>query len=121
MLRIEYILQIDHDTSKAIGTKKESMGEDWLKNPEKFFTFSKWCLERRINLEEAEWLARNAIKYAKGAEFKSQVYNTVAEICFVRDNLEDAISFLDLAIEQDPGNIQYQDKMDLYLGKWEKR
>ncbi len=120
-LLTEYALQVENDTIKAITMKKESMGTDWTNNPEKFFNYSKWCLERKVALGEAEMLARTAVQYARGAEFKARIYNTVAEICFARDNLEEAIKYIDLAIEQDPGNTQYKDAQDLYLEQWEKR
>ncbi|UCC79881.1 MAG: tetratricopeptide repeat protein [Candidatus Zixiibacteriota bacterium] len=120
-LSIEYALQVENDTIKAITMKKKSMGTDWTKNPEKFYNYSKWCLERKVALSEAEMLAKKAAHLAKGAEFKAQVYNTIAEICFARGNLEEAIKIMDLAIEQDPGNMQYQDRQEQYLEQWEKR
>ena len=120
-LTIEYALQIDHDTTGALRIKKNSMGKDWEKSPEKFYTFSKWCLARKVNLKESEMLARKATKFAKGNDFKAQVFHTVAEVCFIRGKLEDAIKFGDLAIENDPGNMSYSDAMDIYLEKWEKR
>jgi tetratricopeptide (TPR) repeat protein len=120
-LQIEYALQVDNDTVKAITMKKQSMGPEWNKSPEKFYNYSKWCLERKVALSEAEYLAKTAARYAKGSEFKAQVYGTIAEICFVQGNLEEAIEFIDLAIEQDPGNTKYQDRQDHYLEQWGKR
>jgi tetratricopeptide (TPR) repeat protein len=120
-LKIEYMLQVEHDTARAIDAQKNSLGSDWLRNPEKFYGFSKWCLERRVNLPEAEYLARQATKYAQEGDFKAQVYNTVAELCYVQGKLAEAIEFVDLAIEQDPGNTGYQDNQDHYLQEWEKR
>jgi tetratricopeptide (TPR) repeat protein len=119
-LQIEYMLQVEHDTTKAVAAQKNTLGSDWLRNPEKFYNFSKWCLERRVNLPEAEYLARQATQYAQDGDFKAQVYNTVAELCYVQGNLADAIKFSDLAIEQDPGNIGYRDNQDQYLEEWEK-
>lgn len=120
-LKIEYLLQVDHDTVKAVNDQKSTLGEDWLRNPEKFYSFAKWCLERRVDLPEAEYLAREATKYAQDGDFKGQVYNTVAELCYVQGKLEDAIKFSDLAIEQDPGNINYQDNQEHYLEEWGKK
>ncbi|UCE65891.1 MAG: tetratricopeptide repeat protein [Candidatus Zixiibacteriota bacterium] len=120
-LKVEYMLQIEHDTVKAIAAQKSSLGPDWLRNPEKFYTFAKWCLERRVNLPEAEYLARQAAKYAQEGDFKAQVYNTVAELCYVQGKLAEAVEFADLAIGQDPGNTNYQDNQDRYLEEWEKR
>jgi tetratricopeptide (TPR) repeat protein len=118
LLLIEYALQVENDTTKAINMKKQSLGADWTNNPEKFYNYSKWCLERKVALGEAETIARKAVRYAKAGEFKGQVYNTLAEICFARDKLEEAIKLMDLAIEQDPGNAAYHDKQDEYLEKW---
>jgi tetratricopeptide (TPR) repeat protein len=120
-LRIEYALQIEHDTSEALTMKKEDLGADWQKNPDKFYNFAKWCLERKVNLQEAEALARTAVNYAQDGEFKGQVLHTAAEICFARGNLEDAIAFIDQAIKQDPGNAAYMDAQDLYLENWGKK
>jgi tetratricopeptide (TPR) repeat protein len=120
LLLIEYALQVENDTTKAINMKKQGLGADWTNNPEKFYNYSKWCLERKVALAEAETLARKALGYAKEGEFKGQVYNTLAEICFARDKLEEAIKLMDLAIEQDPGNAAYQDRQDEYLEKWGK-
>jgi tetratricopeptide (TPR) repeat protein len=72
-------------------------------------------------LPEAEYLARQATKYAQEGDFKAQVYSTLAELCYVQGKLEEAIEFVDLAIEQDPGNTNYQDNQDHYLKEWEKR
>jgi len=120
-LLIEYALQVENDTIKAITMKKKSMGADWTKNPEKFYNYAKWCLQRKVALSEAETLARKAAHYAKGTEFKAQVLSTLAEICFAQGKLEEAIKFIDLAIEQDPGNTNYQDAQDIYLEQWGKR
>ena len=100
--------------------KKKDMGADWTKNPEKFYNFAKWCLERKINLAEADSLARTAIGYAQDGEFKAQVLYTAAEISFERGRLEDAIDLIDQAKTQDPGNTIYMDAEDRYLDSWGK-
>jgi tetratricopeptide (TPR) repeat protein len=120
-LKIEYMLQVEHDTAKAINAQKNSLGSDWRRKPDKFYNFAKWCLERRVNLPEAENIARHATKYAQDGDFKAQVYNTVAELCYVQGKLEEAIEFVDLAIGQDPGNTNYQDNQERYLKDWENR
>ena len=119
-LLIEYALQIEHDTTGALTMKKKDMGADWTKNPEKFYNFAKWCLERKINLAEADSLARTAIGYAQDGEFKAQVLYTAAEISFERGRLEDAIDLIDQAKTQDPGNTIYMDAEDRYLDSWGK-
>lgn len=120
-LLIDYALQIQHDTSGALSMKKRDMGEGWKENPEQFYNFAKWCLERKVNLAEAETLARSALQYAKDGEFKASVYYTTAEICFERGDLENAIVFIGQAMKQDPGNTIYMDAQDKYLENWGKK
>jgi len=110
----ERYLQLRADTSGAIKLRKTAMGQGWENDPNKFYTFAQWCLERKINLEEAENLTPRAAQVAVDGPFKGRVYATLAEICHERGNLQGAIGAIVLAIEQHPENKYYEEQLEKY-------
>lgn len=116
LLQADYELYVNKDTVEAVRIKKASMGDNWLANPEKYYGFAKWCLERKIILEEAEHYAREARKRAYAGEFRGKVLNTLAEICYARGNLAEAIRMMEMAIEQDPEKNSYKEKLERFQG-----
>jgi hypothetical protein len=97
--------------------RKTSLGTGWENNPEKFFNFAKWCLERKIDLEEAETFARQAVDWASSDKLKVSVYNTLAGICEIRRKLDDAIRAMQIATGQDPSNEKYATELDRLTAK----
>ncbi|MEE9553444.1 MAG: hypothetical protein V3W18_04030 [candidate division Zixibacteria bacterium] len=113
-LQAEYALYADRDTSMAIEIKRNSLGRDWPNKPEKYYNFSKWCVERLINLEEAEYYARKAVKLAMGEEFGAKTRNTLAEIVYARGNINEAISLMEEVIHLNPEEDKYYEKLLQY-------
>ncbi len=103
----DYELYINRDTTKAINIRKASQGENWVNSPDKYYSFAEWCLERKINLEEAELYARRAANRASPGKLRAKVLNTVAEICYARGNTSEAIKWAKMAIIQDPDEEKY--------------
>jgi tetratricopeptide (TPR) repeat protein len=112
LLVAEHALQIAHDTAKAIEIKEMSMGNGWETNPNKFYGYAKWCLEREVNLGAAEMYARQAVQVAGNPEMKARVLNTLSEIYEARGNYEGAIGAIQMAIENHPENPYYQTRLD---------
>ncbi len=106
----DYALYVNIDTAEAVNIKKTSLGDNWLSNPEKYYGYAKWCLERKIKLDEAEHYAREAGKRAYAGEFRAKVLNTLAEIVFIRGDTNEAIRLIDMAIEQDPEKDSYKEQ-----------
>jgi tetratricopeptide (TPR) repeat protein len=117
IFQADFELYVNHDTVEAVRIKKSSMGDNWLANPEKYYGYSKWGLERKIILEEAEHYAREALKRAYAGEFRAQVLNTLAEICYALGDLAEAIRTMELAIEQDPEKNSYKEKLERFQGE----
>ncbi len=114
-LLADYILYIEENLSRATKVKKISMGQGWKDDRDKFYDYSKWCLEREINLEEAEMYARKAINLVFPGMYRARVLNTVADICYARDKTDEAVKFINLAIDEDPDNRLYQNQLKRYL------
>jgi tetratricopeptide (TPR) repeat protein len=116
----DYALYVDGDTAGAVGIKKSSLGADWQSDPEKFYDYAKWCLERKIMLDEAGYYAREAANRAYAGEFKGKILNTLAGIYYEQGNNDDAVRTIEMAIEQDPENEYYEEQLMKFRGEAEK-
>jgi tetratricopeptide (TPR) repeat protein len=104
-------LYVKKDTAGAISIKKESLGPDWGKKPQIFYSFAKWCLERNIDLSEAEKFASKAIEGSTEGKFRASILVTLADIYKARGKTDDAVKTMELAIQQDPQNSYYKTKL----------
>jgi tetratricopeptide (TPR) repeat protein len=104
-------LYVKKDTARAISIKKESMGPDWEKKPQKFYNFAKWCLERNIDLNEAENFASKAIEGSTEGKFRASIMVTLADIYKARGKKTEAVNTMELALKQDPQNSYYKTKL----------
>lgn len=114
LLVAEHALQIAHDTAKAIQIKELSMGSGWDKNPDKFYEYARWCLERKVDLGQAEYFARMAVSACPDGEQKASVLNVLAEIYAARENYQGAVEATKMAIENHPENPFYQKQLDKF-------
>ncbi|MEW5924840.1 MAG: hypothetical protein AB1746_12725 [Candidatus Zixiibacteriota bacterium] len=120
LLKADYALQILNDTAKAVSIKKATMGPNWMNERDRFYEFSRWCLEREINLEEAELYARRAVDLVYPGKYRAKVLNTVAEICYARGNKTEAVKMIKLAVEQEPENEFYQTQQEKFSNSLSK-
>ena len=107
LLRADYALHITGDTTGAVTLKKATMGDGWQENRDRFYEYSKWCLERRIKLGEAEQYARKTVNLVYPGKIRAMVLNTLAEIVFAQGDAIRAAGIIRLAIEQEPDNDFY--------------
>ena len=112
LLVADHNLFIKHDTTRAILVRKSAFGPDLDTNPEKYFSFAKWCLDRRINLDEAQSYAQKAVAVAAAGKFKASILSTLANIYEARGKHKDAIAAFTQATQEDPENDYYQAKLD---------
>nr|MBN2277339.1 thioredoxin family protein [candidate division Zixibacteria bacterium] len=102
LFRGDQALYARHDTAGAIVIQQTSLGPDWQKDPEKYFAFARWCLERKIHLDEAETYARQALQRATGDRFRAMIMATIGQICEARGNSDQAEAMYKAAVETDP-------------------
>lgn len=114
LIKADYELYITHDTSGAISLMKVSMGEEWQKDPGKYYIYGKWCFDRRINLPDAEKYVRIACQKASEGIFRAKHLSLLAEICYAQGDAAEAIKQLNLAIENDPDNDTYQSRLEQF-------
>lgn len=116
-LLADYLLYCEKNLSQATQVKKITLGKGWEDDRDRFYDYSKWCLEREINLEEAEMYARKAINLVYPGMYRARVLNTVADICFARGKTEEAIEIINQAIDEDPDNLLYRNQLKRYSGE----
>jgi len=106
-LRSDCALYIDHDTAAAIAIEEESLGAGWEKELDQYYPFAEWCLERGINLEQAQSLMTIASQLASDGPFKARHLHLLAKICHARGLPAEAVRYAEEAALQDPDEETY--------------
>ena len=103
------------DVAGATMVKKQSLGDGWENDPDKFFDYAEWSLHRKINLEEAEQYALKAAQMVSPGKSGARVTGILAAICFEQGKYNDAVKYIDIALKNDPGNEYYIKNRKEYL------
>jgi thioredoxin-related protein len=111
-LLADQALYVKKDTSEALSIKKKALGAGWETRPSKAYGFAKWCLERKINLIEAEKYAKMAVEQVPPGKIKAPILTTLADIYEARGKKSEAIKTLELAAKEDPHNNWYTTKIE---------
>ena len=115
-IKIAYTLYIEKDIPKAVNLKKNSFEAGWQDNAGNLNSFAWWCFENHINLEEAETLGRRGIKLAEPGRQRGNIMDTVAEICNLRGDTEEAIALMKNALKEVPDNEYYTKQLNKFRG-----
>ena len=113
-LMVPYALYVEGDEAKAVTLRKEAMGEGWDRDAKKINGFAWWCFESGVNLEEAEKLADQAVDLAADDKTKAAALDTLAELCNLRNNCQDAVRYMELAVAADPKSEEYPKKLEQF-------
>lgn len=113
-INILYTIYLDKDPDKAVELKKSGMSEGWDENAKDLNSFSWWCFEHKINLEEAEKLARTGVELAEPGGEKAMILDTVAEIVNYNGNPKEAVKLTELAIKESPERKFYKDQLERF-------
>ncbi len=115
--QVLHCLYVEKDLPKALALKKKSLPEGWQNDPNKLNQFAWWCFENKINLDEAEQLARKGVQLAEDDEFKVYVMDTLAEILSLKGKHQEAIKIEEQALKLAPD----KDFLKQNLEKFKKR
>ncbi len=113
-LNIAYALHIDKNHDEAVALKKSSMKDGWQDNAGDLNSFSWWCFENKVNLEDAEKIGRRGAKLAQSGREKAMIFDTVAEIVNLRGNPNEAIELMELALKEDPESEYYKKQIEKF-------
>jgi hypothetical protein len=110
-LEIDKALFVDKNKDKAVSLKRASYEEGWRDDAGKLNGFAWWCFENKVNLEEAEVLARRGVEVAAAGTEKANLLDTAAEICNARGNCDDAVELIRQAMEEDPDREYFKKQL----------
>jgi tetratricopeptide (TPR) repeat protein len=113
-LKIDHTLFVKKDEATAVKLKYASMPEGWKDDPKQLNSFSWWCFESMVNLEEGEALGRRGVELAPAGTERAMILDTVAEICNARGNCDDAVELIRMAIEDAPESEYYQEQLERF-------
>ncbi len=111
-LQADYALYIEKDVQKAIGIKKTTMARGWQDNRDAYYMFAKWCLIRKINLDEAEMFVRKTLPQVQPGKYRARVFTTLAEILEANNKIDGALEARKNAVAHDPENDYYQKELE---------
>lgn len=111
---LNYTLFVKKEIEEAIEIKKSTLKPGWENNPNALNSFSWWCFENKINLEEAEKLGRRAVKLAPAGREKAMILDTVAEIVYLQGNPKEAVALMEVAIKEDPETENWKKQLERF-------
>jgi len=114
---IEQALKVTHDEARALELALETRSEGWEEDPGELNSFAWWCFKNRINLEQAEELARKGVELASEGSEKAMVLDTLAELVFLRGDKDEAVALIRQAIEQAPDSEFYKEQLVKFGGE----
>ena len=113
-LLLEKALHIDNDLETAVQLKRDSMPEGWKDNAGDLNNFAWWCFENKVNLEQAEKLARSAVELSEPGREKAMILDTLAELCNELGNCGEAVALMQTALEEDPDNEYFKKQLERF-------
>ena len=113
-LQIDYSLYVEKDTAKAVEYKKATLGDNWMEDPQQLNSFAWWCYENNCDLVEAETLAKKAVDLSEPGSSRAMILDTVAHICKSLGKDDEAIKYMEMAVQDDPGNKAYESTLETF-------
>jgi tetratricopeptide (TPR) repeat protein len=113
-LLVDHALYVKEDKTLALDLERKTLPENWMQDTMQMNRFAWWCFENKINLEEAEQVARKGIEVAKSGSDKAELYDTAAEICNARGNCKDSVELIEMAMKEDPNNKDLQKQLEKF-------
>ena len=113
-IHIAYLLYIEKNEDEAVSLKKNTFADGWLDNAGSLNSFSWWCFENQINLDEAAVMARRGVKLAEPGGLKANILDTLAEVVFLQGKTDEAIVLMEEAIRENPKNKYFQEQLDRF-------
>jgi tetratricopeptide (TPR) repeat protein len=120
-LEVAGALLVKGDKELALSLKRKAMPGGWEQSPSSLNEFAWWCFENQVNLEEAEALARKGAELAPPGPEKAEILDTVAEICNLLGNCDDAVALSEQAAKEDPNNDHYPEQVKRFAGIRDKK
>lgn len=113
-LLVDEALHVKGDPKLAVELKRKSMPEGWMENPEQLNSFAWWSFENRVNLTDAEALARKGVELSGPGADRAQILDTVAELVSLRGDHAEAVKLIEQAIADDGSEEHYKKQLERF-------
>ncbi len=113
-LEIDHALHIAHDRDRALALKRATLADGWRDDSDALNGFAWWCFENRVNLKEAEALARRGAELAPDDAARAGVLDTAAEIRAARGDPRGALALARAAAAADPEREEYRRQVERF-------
>ena len=113
-LLLSEALHVKGDLAAATVLKRQAMPEGWMTNASALNEFAWWCFENKVNLAEADTLARKAIELSPAGAERAQILDTLAEICNARERCSEAVDLMRQAVKEDPTEAHYKEQLERF-------
>jgi tetratricopeptide (TPR) repeat protein len=111
-LKVDYNLKVLGDKPAAVELKKSTYDDGWTEDANQLNSFAWWCYVNDVNLKEAEQLAEKAVELSEPGRSKAMILDTVAHICKSRGNMDDAIKYMQMAVDEDPESEDWKSTLE---------
>ena len=113
-LLVQDALYVKGDTKLALELKRRSMPIGWMEQPDQLNEFAWWSFENKVNLTEAEALARKGVELSQPGPDRAQILDTVAELASLRGDHADAVKLTEQAIAEDGSEEHYKKQLERF-------
>lgn len=110
-IAVDAALIVDGNPERAVALKKATLPDDWMETTRGLFSFSWWCFENEVNLEEAFDLAMKSHELAGDDKGRSTALRIAAEICNARGDCAQAVDLMRRAVELNPDRKSYKTRL----------
>lgn len=114
---VNHALFVEQDEDRAVRLMKATLSEDWHEDPAALNRFAWWSFTHRVNLQEAELLARRAVELSEPGALQANALDTLAELVNLRGNEAEARQLIERALELDPENEYLQNQLTRFAGE----
>ena len=104
-IQADYELFINHDTTKSLAAAIASTGPAFRRQVTDTYDYAIWCVERGINLDEAETLLKGIFESGEIRRLtKADEVHVASKIALARGHVKEAIRLAEEACKIDPVN-----------------
>ena len=109
-----YALYVEEDVAKAIRLQRASLPEGWESDAGELNGYAWWCATRRVDLAEAEVLARRAVALIEPSPMQANILDTLAEVVAARGDSTEARALIERALELDPESEYLRERQEQF-------
>ncbi|MCB1051915.1 MAG: thioredoxin family protein [Acidobacteria bacterium] len=110
----DYQWLVQKDPEAALATKAALMDENWQKDGGALNEIAWWCFERQLFLDKAQAWAQQGVEVSEPGPDRANIWDTLAEIQFLKGDVQGAINSATKAAEENPTRKYFQKQLERF-------